>query len=100
MYETGGMRRLHLRGSNNALKRLLIQGAAFNLGLVMRKRLGAGTPRGLTALLAHIFALTCTHLAARSWLRAGIATVARLLRSFERSRPLNFHTLSSLATAQ
>lgn len=45
MYETGGMRRLHLRGSQNILKRLLVHGAAFNLGLLMRKRHGAGTPR-------------------------------------------------------
>jgi transposase len=45
MYETGGMRRLHLRGSENILKRLLFQGAALNLGLPMRKRHGAGTPR-------------------------------------------------------
>jgi transposase len=45
MYETGGMRRLHLRGSQNILKRLLLHGAAFNLGLLMRKRHGAGTPR-------------------------------------------------------
>lgn len=45
MYETGGMRRVHLRGTQNILKRLLIQGAALNLGLLMRKRHGAGTPR-------------------------------------------------------
>lgn len=45
MYETGRMRRLHLRGSQNILKRLLIQGAGLNLGLLMRKRHGAGTPR-------------------------------------------------------
>jgi transposase len=45
MYETGGMRRLYLRGSQNILKRLLVHGAAFNLGLVMRKRHGRGKPR-------------------------------------------------------
>lgn len=45
MYETGGMRRLHLRGNQNILKRLLVHGAAFNLGLLMRKRHGAGKPR-------------------------------------------------------
>jgi transposase len=47
--ETGGMRRTHLRGRENIAKRLLLQVGAFNLSLVMRKRLGAGTPRGLTA---------------------------------------------------
>ena len=54
MYETGGMRRLHLRGHKNILKRLLVQAAGFNLGLVMRKRFGVGKPRqapGLVGLL-------------------------------------------------
>src|SRR5690606_4635189 len=44
-YETCGMRRLHLRGTQNSLQRLLVHGAAFNLGLLMRQRHGAGTPR-------------------------------------------------------
>ena len=47
LYETGGMRRVHLRRHPNILKRLLVHVAAFNLGLVMRQRLGRGTPRGL-----------------------------------------------------
>ncbi|HSR50559.1 MAG TPA: transposase [Acidobacteriota bacterium] len=47
MYETGGLRRLHLRGRRNALKRLLIHGAGFNLSLVMRQLFGVGTPRAL-----------------------------------------------------
>jgi transposase len=47
MYETGGMRRIHLRRHGNIIKRLLIHAAAFNLGLVMRKMIGRGTPRGL-----------------------------------------------------
>lgn len=46
-YETGAMRRVHLRGRENITKRVLVHAAAFNLGLVMRKRLGRGTPRGL-----------------------------------------------------
>jgi transposase len=47
LYETGKMRRVHLRGRGNILKRLLVHSAAFNLGLVMHKLVGAGTPRGL-----------------------------------------------------
>lgn len=47
LYDTGGMRRTHLRGHENILKRLLIHAGAFNLGLVMRHELGVGTPRGL-----------------------------------------------------
>ena len=37
LYETGGMRRTHLRGHDNILKRLLIHGGGFNLGLAMRQ---------------------------------------------------------------
>lgn len=44
-YETGGMRRTHLRGHPNILKRLLIHLAGFNLSLLMRQSLGAGKPR-------------------------------------------------------
>lgn len=47
LYETGGMRRVHLRGRNNILKRLLVHGAAFNLSLILRKTLGVGKPRRL-----------------------------------------------------
>ena len=46
-YETGGMRRCHLRGRENILKRQLAHVSAFNLSLVMRQQLGAGTRRGL-----------------------------------------------------
>jgi transposase len=47
LYETGGLRRVHLRHHPNILKRLLVHVAAFNLGVVMRKVFGKGTPRGL-----------------------------------------------------
>ena len=55
--ETGGMRRTWLRGHENILKRYLVHVAGFNLGLVMRALLGAGTPRGLAALAARLWAL-------------------------------------------
>jgi transposase len=51
-YDTGGMRRTHLRGHPKILKRLLIHVAGFNLALVMRSMLGLGTPRGLADLSA------------------------------------------------
>jgi transposase len=41
------MRRVHLRGHANILKRLLIHCGAFNLGLLTRQLIGVGTPRGL-----------------------------------------------------
>jgi transposase len=44
-YETGGMRRTHLRGQENILKRQLVHVGAFNLSLILRQLLGAGTPR-------------------------------------------------------
>ena len=47
LYATGGMRRVHLRGHGNILKRLLLQVCGLNLGLLMRQLLGVGTPRGL-----------------------------------------------------
>jgi hypothetical protein len=46
-YETGGLRRCHLRGRENILKRQLVHVGAFNLSLILRKLLGAGTPREL-----------------------------------------------------
>jgi transposase len=57
LYETGGMRRTHLRGHANILKRLLVQTGAFNLGLLMRTLIGVGTPRGLQGRLATVLTL-------------------------------------------
>jgi transposase len=65
LYETGGMRRVYLRGHINIRKRVLIHTAGFNLGLLMRQLIGVGTPRALqgrpiaamAALLALIHAL-------------------------------------------
>ena len=47
LYETGGLRRAHVRGHENVLKRLLVHAGAFNLGLWMRTLVGVGTPRSL-----------------------------------------------------
>ncbi len=46
LYETGGMRRTHLRGHQHSLKRLLVHPDAFNLGPILRQLTGRGTPRG------------------------------------------------------
>ena len=53
-YETGGLRRTHLRGHPNILKRLLIHAGTCNLGLLMRRLIGAGTPRALHDLAADL----------------------------------------------
>lgn len=55
--ETGGLRRTRLRGRENVRKRYLMQAAAFNLSLLMRKLLGHGTPRAFAGAAARLFAL-------------------------------------------
>ncbi len=45
--ETGGGRRCWLRGLTKVTKRYLIQVAARNLGLILRKLFGVGTPRAM-----------------------------------------------------
>lgn len=77
LYETGGMRRTHLRGHANILKRLVVHIGGFNLGLLMRTLIGVGTPRGLqdrlTAAVAIIVALN-NHLVDR-WRDVHASTV-------------------------
>jgi transposase len=53
-YETGAMRRLHVRGRGNVAKRVLLQAAAFNLALILRSITKAGTPKGLADLKRNI----------------------------------------------
>jgi transposase len=43
------MRRTHLPGRENVQKRYLVHVSGFNLGLMMRLMLGAGTPKELAA---------------------------------------------------
>jgi transposase len=55
-FETGGMRRTHLRKHENIAKRLLVHIAGLNLALLMRTRFGVGKPRclqGRAAVLGH-----------------------------------------------
>jgi transposase len=75
-YDTGGMRRTHLRGHEKILKRLLIHVGASNLGLLMRTLIGVGTPRGLQGLSA----LSRT---ARSWLAASSSLFACLMNAID-----------------
>ena len=51
LYDRAGMRRVHLRGRDSILKRLVVHSGAANLGLLMRKLFDKGTPRGLAAAL-------------------------------------------------
>ena len=54
------MRRTHLRGHANILKRLLIHVGGFNLGLLLRMLTGIGTPRSLQGRLAEAMAASVT----------------------------------------
>jgi transposase len=54
LYETGGLRRVHLRGKDNIAKRLLIHAATFNLSLILRQVLGVGTAWQAADLLAAV----------------------------------------------
>ena len=47
--DRGGMRRSWLRGCENLHKRYLVHVAGYNLGLIMRLLVGAGTPREFLA---------------------------------------------------
>ena len=65
LYDRGGMRRLHLRGRENILKRLVVHSGAANLGLLMRKLFGKGTPRGLAGALPAI--ISAANASTRLW---------------------------------
>lgn len=84
VYDTGGMRRTHLRGHRNILKRLLIHASAFNLGILMRQVFGPGTPRGLQGhpLDARSLEIALAMFCERLWLttRALLAHVRLLPR--------------------
>ncbi len=47
LLETGGLRRVYVRDNLEILKRMVLQGAAFNLSLLMRTHGGVGKPRVL-----------------------------------------------------
>ena len=57
-FATGGLRRIFVRGHAKVRKRLLIHVSGFNLGLLMRRLTGVGTPRSLQGrVLARLFTL-------------------------------------------
>lgn len=64
-FDTGGLNRLYVRGSENVHKKFLLQAAACNLALLLRSLYGAGKPRAahdraleaISAILAAINAV-------------------------------------------
>ena len=79
LYDTGGMRRTHLRGHENILKRLLIHAGGFNLGLLVRSILGVGTPRGLQGRLAAVIAAVLVLVAVAQRRFTPLRTVRRVV---------------------
>ncbi len=80
-YETGGMRRLHVRGRGNVAKRVLLQAAAFNLALILRSITKAGTPKGLADLKRKIVLALLRVLAALWALPTPISGSTNIYRS-------------------
>src|SRR5271166_5720778 len=93
-YETGGMRRTHLRKHQNILKRQLIHIGAFNLSLILRQLLGAGTPRELRNRLGtrilQVFLLLSGRNAHHRVCRSRICAVEA--KHFVRSRTRQYRT--------
>ena len=96
LYDTGGMRRTHLRGHTNILKRLLIHASGFNLGLVMRQLIGLGTPRGWQGRLATVLATLFVFLNDSRCRLAAIGISHRLIEAVrDRCSPTTFLVNSS-----
>jgi transposase len=97
VYDTGGMRRTHLRGHTNILKRLLIHAGGFNLGLVMRRLIGTGTPRGLQGRLAVVLTTVFVLIGAARRRRSAIVALYRLIAVMRgrRTSPTAFVVKSS-----
>jgi transposase len=76
LYETGSMRRTHLRGRNNIRKRILIHASAFNLSLVLRGLLEVGTPRGFPGRKSLVISDIC------GWIDALMACFAQRRADF------------------
>lgn len=96
VYDTGGMRRTHLRGHANILKRLLIHAGGFNLGLAMRQLIGLGTPRGLQDRVMTVLATLFVFFGAPQGRRAAIGILRRFIEAVrDRRSPTTFHVNSS-----
>ena len=82
--DRGGMRRAWLRGCENLHKRYLVHVAGYNLGLIMRLLIGAGTPREFSARAsAHLMLLTTADALIGILIVATGTEAAMLVVSFE-----------------
>jgi len=86
--DRGGMRRAWLRGSENLQKRYLVHVAGYNLGLIMRLLVGAGTPREVLARAsAHLMLLTTADRTMITFLVVATDTQAAMLVVSVQPRP-------------
>jgi transposase len=79
------MRRTHLRGHENILKRLLIHASGFNFGLLLRGIFGVGTARGFLDLANRVFAAPCEAIELAIALITVPATIDRAIPSSSES---------------
>ena len=99
LYDTGAMRRTHVRGHQNILKRLLIHAGGFNLGLLIRATLGVGTPRGLQGRLAAAIATLLVLMSAARRHFVVLGSSHRLIAALRGSLPPSTTILPSSAAA-
>jgi transposase len=90
--ETGGLRRLHLRGRENISKRYQVHAGAANLGMVLRRLIGTGTPRGFQGSKGLLRALL--H-ALSSWIRLLPPLLSRPLAISHRLGRFDSNTLAA-----
>ena len=104
MYESGGMRRVYLRGHENILKRILLHAGALNLGLLMRTLFGVGTPRGLQGHVAAFFVALWSSVGPSDTFWAPVTRLYRFatwtldLRASRKARPIRFAFMRTFAT--
>jgi transposase len=92
LYDRGGMRRVHLRGRENILKRLVVHSGAANLGLLMRTLFGKGTPRGMQRRLHGLLSIA-------EWFPSLPTATASLVGNFGHQIALQSITQSVLIAA-
>jgi hypothetical protein len=95
VYDTGGLRRTHLRGHQNILKRLMVHAGAFNLGLLMRHAIGRGTPRGLQGRCPLCFVLGLTLYSRFAACGTSLARSIEVLRSLSRGGISSFSLVAT-----
>ena len=91
--ETGGARRTWLRGLEDVSKRYLMYAAGHNLGVIMRKLFGTGTPRSLQTEGSDTLSRFAPRMGA---LATRVSPIYRLLREYHRATALRVGSVLSL----